>query len=178
MRGKVHDYIGMTIDYDHDKAVQLTMIDYIKDMLSELPPDMDGESATPAANHLFDVSDSPVPLSEENGQLFHHNFAKLLFLCKRARPDIQTAVAFLCTRVKASDEDDYKKLTRVMRYLRATADMPLTLEADNLQIVEWWVDASYAVHPDMKSHTGGTMSLGKGAIYSTSTFSRVGNCIT
>ena len=101
-RGKIHDYIGMSIEYDNANSVQITMIDYIKSMLGELPPDMDGESATPAASHLFDVSETPVMLTEEKGQLFYHNVAKLLFLCKRARPDIQTAVAFLCTRVKAS----------------------------------------------------------------------------
>jgi hypothetical protein len=47
--------------------------------------------------------------------------------------------------------------------------MPLTLEGDNTSIIKWWVDASFAVHPDMKSHTGGDMSLGKGAVYGTST---------
>jgi saccharopine dehydrogenase-like NADP-dependent oxidoreductase len=31
------------------------------------------------------------------------------------------------------------------------------------------VDASFAVHKDMRSHTGGTMLVGKGAVYSTST---------
>jgi hypothetical protein len=56
-----------------------------------------------------------------------------------------------------------------MRYLRGTRDMPLVLEADNLNIIKWWVDASFAVHPDMKGHTGGVLSLGKGAIYATST---------
>ena len=71
--------------------------------------------------------------------------------------------------MKAPDEDDYKKLCHVMRYLRGTIDMPLTLEANNMSIVKWWVDASFAVHPDMKSHTGGTMTLGKGMIYSAST---------
>ena len=105
--------------------------------------------------------------------MFHHNVAKLLFLCKRARPDIQTAVAFLCTRVKAPDTDDYKKLTRVMRYLRGTVNMPLTLEAESMQIVKWWVDASFAVHTDMKSHTGAVMTLGKGGIYGTSTRQRI-----
>ena len=105
--------------------------------------------------------------------MFHHNLAKLLFFCKRARPDIQTAVAFLCTRVKAPDTDDYKKLTQVMRYLRGTVNMPLTLEAESMQIVKWWVDASFAVHPDMKSHTGAVMTLGKGLIYGTSTRQRI-----
>ena len=46
--------------------------------------------------------------------------------------------------------------------------MPLTLPADGTNIVKWWVDGSYAVHPDMRSQTGGTMSLVKGAIISTS----------
>ena len=48
---------------------------------------------------------------------FHHNVAKLLFLCKRARPDLQTAVAFLSTWVQRPDRDDYKKLARAMKYL-------------------------------------------------------------
>jgi hypothetical protein len=56
-----------------------------------------------------------------------------------------------------------------MQYLRATANLPLTLEADIAHIVKCWVDASFAVHLDMKSHTGGMMSLGKGAAYRTST---------
>ena len=56
-----------------------------------------------------------------------------------------------------------------MRYLRSTLSMPNTLEADDTDILNWWVDASYAVHPDMKGHTGGALSMGKGVIYGTST---------
>ncbi len=168
-RGKVHDYLGMTIDFGTPGVVKFTMVDYIKKMLDKLPEDMNGEAATPAANHLFEVNSEPDLLDASTADFFHHNVAKLLFLCKRARPDIQTAVAFLCTRVKAPDKDDYKKLARVMRYLRGTLDMPLTLEADDTHVIKWWVDASFAVHPDMKSHTGGAMLMGKGAVYGTST---------
>jgi hypothetical protein len=46
-----------------------------------------------------------------------HSVAPLLFLCERARPDIQRAVAFLSTRVKDPDEDDFKKLRQGMQYL-------------------------------------------------------------
>jgi hypothetical protein len=42
-----------------------------------------------------------------------------------------------------------------------------------MKIGKWWVDASYAVHPDMKSHTGGVYTLGKGAIYGTSTRQKI-----
>jgi len=51
--------------------------------------------------------------------------------------------------------------------------MPLTLEADSLQLTKWWVDASFAVHMDMKSHTGGALSLGKGVIFGTSTCQKI-----
>jgi hypothetical protein len=61
-----------------------------------------------------------------------------------------------------------------MKYLRGTVNMPLTLEANGSSIVKWWVDASYGVHPDMRSHTGGVLSLGKGAVYATSTRQKVG----
>ena len=128
-----------------------------------------GESPTPAAAHLFNVSENPIPLGQKDAEIFHHFVAKALFLCKRARPDIQTAVAFLSTRVKNPDKDNYKKLSKLVQYLRATKDLVLTLEPDNLHVIKWWVDASFAVHTNMKSHAGGAMSLGKGVSYGTST---------
>ena len=120
-RGKIHDYLGMTLNFSIPQEVQVQMYDFIDKMLADLPINMDGTTRTPAADHLFTVNPTPKPLPEETTIMFHHNVAKLLFLCKRARPDLQTAVAFLSTRVKSPDEDDYKKLTWVMHYLCSTA---------------------------------------------------------
>ena len=50
-----------------------------------------------------------------------------------------------------------------MKYLNATQDKKLTLSADNLKVIKWYVDAAFAVHPDFKSHTGGAMTFGKGS---------------
>ena len=46
-------------------------------------------------------------------RLFHHLVAKLLHIYWCTRQDIQTAVSLLCTRVRAPDKANYKKLTRV-----------------------------------------------------------------
>ena len=89
--------------------------------------------------------------------------AKLLYLSKRGRPDIQLAIAFLTTRVSCSTEEDLIKLKRVFLYLKGTRDLTLTLGADSLTKIDTWVDAAYAVHEDMKSHTGGAVSMGCGA---------------
>ena len=167
---KVHNYLGMTINFSDPGKVKFTMIDYIEKLLEEAPVDIDGVSPTPAGLHfLFHINETnPTQLDEATSQTFHHFVAKLLFLCKQTHLDIQTGVAFLTTRVQVPDEDDYKKLSRVIKYLCGTVDMPLTLEADSSHIIKWWINASFAVHCDMKSHTGGTMSLGKDAMYSTS----------
>ena len=42
--------------------------------------------------------------------------------------------------------------------------MPLILRAESLTIVKWWVDASYAAHPDTIGHTGATMYFGIGSV--------------
>jgi hypothetical protein len=41
-------------------------------------------------------------------------------------------------------------------------EIKLTLSADNLHCIKWYEDASFAVHPDNKNHTGATMSYGDG----------------
>jgi hypothetical protein len=56
-----------------------------------------------------------------------------------------------------------------MQYLRGTKDLPLILGADGIGIVKWFVDASFAVHPNMRSHTGGALTLGRGCPVVTST---------
>jgi hypothetical protein len=38
----------------------------------------------------------------------------------------------------------------------------LTLAADGTGVLSWYVDASFAVHPDMKGHSGGAMTMGTG----------------
>lgn len=168
-RGSVHEYLGMTLDFTICGAVRISMCDYVDGIIKQAPADWTGSANTPAANHLFDINANCPGLDKDRAALFHHLVAKALFLCKRARPDLQLAISFLCTRVKSPDEDDWAKLRRFVLYLRATRDLDLTLEADATNVVKWWVDAAYAVHADLKSHTGGSMSLGSGMIYSSST---------
>ena len=167
-RGSTHDYLGMTIDYTVDGRVTFDMRQYLRTILNEVPEDMCGTAVMPAGNKLFDVDRKCEKLAHDRADIFHHSTARLLYLCKRARPDIQTAVSFLCTRVKEPDMDDWKKLTRCVRYLRSTPELCLALETDKEIAIRWWIDASFGVHPDLRSHTGATMSLGRGSVYSIS----------
>jgi len=58
-----------------------------------------------------------------------------------------------------------------MKYLHGTRDLTLTMEADKGP--KWWVDSSYAVHLDMRSHSRIYMMLGKVTAYSTSSMQKL-----
>jgi hypothetical protein len=169
-RGQIHDYLGMILDFRIKGELGINMIPYVKMVLDAIPDNMRGIAVTPAASYLYKVNDdNPVHLDHQTAELFHSLTMQLQYLAQRGRPDILQAVSFLSSRVQKPDIDDYKKLARVMKYLQATTDLILRLSTDKTGIIKWWVDASYAVHPDMRGHTGGTMSMGQGSIYSTST---------
>ena len=63
------------------------------------------------------------------------------------------------------DTDDYKNLARVMKYIKGTIGLPLILSINNSGNIKWHVDATFAVHNDMRRHTGGFMTMGKGEAY-------------
>jgi hypothetical protein len=128
----IHDYLGITIDYGEKNKVKFTMYDYLEDILAEMPSDMNGTSPT-----------------KEESDFFHQTAARLLFAAKRARSDLQVAVAYLCTRVKSPSQSDYRKLTPVIKYLRLTISIPLVLGWNGLGQLKWSFDASFAVHKDM-----------------------------
>jgi Reverse transcriptase (RNA-dependent DNA polymerase) len=172
-RGKVHEYLGMTLDFSTRGSVKISMVPYVKEMINDFEQHdpCDKTATTPAGEHVFKVREDVKKLPEETAKIFHNFTAKALFVTKRSRPDIHVAVSFLTTRVREPDEDDWKKLVRMMRYLRGTPDLALTLSGDGTNIVknvEWWIDAAHAVHPNMWSQTGAVSSMGKGGVMSTS----------
>jgi hypothetical protein len=142
---------------------------HLKVFVKEVPVNMLGTLQTPASKFLFEINSTyPKMLSEDDTNMFHTMVVKLLFLCKKSRLEVQTAVSFLCTHVRSPCTDDYKMLARNIEFLRGTKDMVLTLENDKSHITKWWLDASFAYHSKMISHTGGIMTLGTGAAYATS----------
>ena len=70
----------------------------------------------------------------------------------------------MTTRVTKPDQDDQAKLERVIKYLNGTSNLGIILSADSPARIKAYVDASYGVHDDGKSHTGLMVSIGAGPI--------------
>ena len=158
----------MKFKYGKNQELTIDMKDYVKEMLDEFPTKFtkNDTAVNPGSTGLFDEGNTR-KLDEKQADLFHSIVAKALFLSKRARLDIQPVVAVLCTRVSNPTTSDWIKLERLMKYLNGTKEMVLTISAkDGVQNIIWYVDASFAVHPDFKSHTGAVMQFkgGKGSI--------------
>ena len=64
-RGKVHDYLGMDIDYTGDHNVKISMIKYLKKIFVSFPEETRSTAETPAAEYLFKVADEKM----SNGRL-------------------------------------------------------------------------------------------------------------
>ena len=160
-RGRVLNYIGMTFNFEQLGRVVISMEGFIKDLLDDCI-EIVGVSRTPAEDNLFKIDLNSPLLNDKERERFHSLTAKLLYLSKRTRPDILACIAYLTKRVLEPRTDDWKKLVHTIQYIRGTRTMPLTLEVDTPVKDIAYIDASYAVHADKKSHTGCTITLGKG----------------
>ena len=163
-RGSKHVYIGMELEFLSNGRVKVLMKDHLEECFEIFGEEIKPIFATPASHNLFDVDENAQLLDKKSSEIFHRIVAKLLFVCKRSRLDVQLPIAFLCSRVSCSTTQDWLKLKRLLGYLKRTVDMPRIISGCNFDALYTYVDASYATHKDMKSHTGGLMSFGLGVI--------------
>ena len=105
-------------------------------------------------------------LNNGKAELFHRVTEQSLFLAQCGRPNLRTAMSFLTKRVgeDKTDEDDYKKLTRIAKYMRRTKFLGLTIEATYLDQNHWFIDAAFTVQDNTGSHTGAYATFGGGMI--------------
>jgi hypothetical protein len=155
-RGKVHKYLGMGLDFLHKEKCIVTMHDYLDGILKVFDAAMEKHEhgflpvtrlryETPAPDNLFIVNEDCEKLPDEMAADFHTIIAKTLYVTKRARPDTCLSIAFLTTRVRAPDRDDWEKLHHLVEYLRKDHARALVLSAKNDGLLMWYVDASFAV---------------------------------
>ena len=90
IRRKKHTHLGMLFDFSSTGEVKISMLDCVMELIKEFPEVIIKGKETPAKCWLFKVREEEKQLlSQEKAEQFHAFVAKLLFLCKRARPENQ-----------------------------------------------------------------------------------------
>jgi hypothetical protein len=131
--GKKHQYLGMNLDYTTAGQVKITMINYAEEVLTafgKADPKANGTKTSEAPEDLFNINQDSPKLDPSLAATFHTLVTKILYCTKCARPDTCTALAFLTTRVREPDLDDWAKRTHLMKYLRGTKEQPLILSTN------------------------------------------------
>ena len=95
---------------------------------------------------------------------FHLVTAKLLHISKRSRPNADTLVAYLTTRVTKSTNYDWYKLKRGLKWLKQKINDERISGVVGEGIIQTWIYVSYGVHVDMRGQTGGAISMGRGTL--------------
>ena len=117
-RGDTHVFLGMKITMNNNATLSICMQEYVQEALDAFPDNLKNKASSPARANLFTVNEDSPQLNQERGEIFHSLVMKLMYVCQRARPDIVTAIAFLCTRVSKSTEEDWNKLKRLLEFLK------------------------------------------------------------
>ena len=166
--GERHTFLGMKLWFPGDKLVYILMWDHIQEAIDALGEPLTGKVSTLATCDLFEVDNATSMLTVECRGRFRSVVMKVQWIAEQGRPDVQLPVSYLTTRLTKATSQDWRKLQRVMMYLHNTIDDGRVMGIEDLGVIHIWIDASYAIHPDMKRLTGGVMSYGLGIIYTQS----------
>ena len=99
-RGKVHDFLGMTLDFSKCGECGVNQVECVDEILSSWLERIakEAKALTPASNSLFDKRGGRL-LSKSEREAFHSTIAKCLFVANCSRPDILPTISVLAGRV-------------------------------------------------------------------------------
>ena len=98
-RGNNHKYLGMDIELLNDSRISISMKKHIDELLNMIPGGVKGSTTSPVKKQeMFEINNMSQELDQKCADLFYPAVAKILWITKRRRPDLETAESFLCTR--------------------------------------------------------------------------------
>jgi hypothetical protein len=155
-KGNELNYLSYNIKYDQENGIiKLSKENYLKSLIKE--HNITIGSTTPTDNNFLSVNDKNelIDVTTFKSKLMQVAYLRDVF------PEIDFAISFLNTRANKPNKSDEVKLTHVLQYLFNNQDGCLTFKPSTLNIYAY-CDASYAIHPDARSHYGNIIMLGKG----------------
>ena len=113
--GKVHNYLGMVLDFSSPPCVTIRQNGMVEDIVTKAKssihiPTTKLSPKSPWTEQLFSSSPDSPPLSEAAMAEFHSYTAKWLFVGGHGRPDLLTPISYFTKRVLNPTEEDARKL--------------------------------------------------------------------
>jgi hypothetical protein len=148
---------GFALSRGADGSITISQEGYLRRMLHDLGADELPPTATPSLADLFKAPTDTTPVDPSH---FRKVIGCLLYLLK-TRHDIRKEVQYLATRSNNPTASCREKLLRVLGYLNTTPTLGARYHTSEGARLYAYVDASYCVHTDGRSHSGFYICLGK-----------------
>jgi hypothetical protein len=145
-------YLGMTITQPNKGTIHVDQRAFIEEIIRSASI---GDQVADTPYHPDLLKPATSTKKTVNSTEFASALMKAMYLGKRTRPDILTALSVLATRMQSADNRDIECLRTVQKYLNQTKQLGLTFHPTTMELT-YWVDAAYGLHNDMRGH-GGTM---------------------
>ena len=165
-------YLGLNTQRNRSKKqIFINQPGYIDDLKTSynLSDSLPSYPLTPMRTDYNDRSKGDVVLYAQLDKLlspdqireFQSRVGALSYLSCQSRPDILFAVNTLSRKTRDPNWEDWEAVNRVLNYVVGTRDLGLLFHSGEGVKLYATVDASYATHADLKSHTGCTFHLGR-----------------
>ena len=127
-QGKVHTFLGMTLGFLTEGKCHVQQEEYIDDIVGAWLESVkiSTRQITPCSANLFEKGEGEL-LSDDLRETLHCVVAKALFMSNRSTLDIIPTVSVLLGRVRSSNQSDWVKCRRLVRYLSSTQNKHLIL---------------------------------------------------
>ena len=119
-RGLSHNYLGMVLDFSDKGVVHVSQCGMIEEIaaapgiaaLTAAVGQPEAHPKTLATENLFRSTAASPPLEPPLANVIHSLTARILFVAKRARPDLLTFKSFMTKKVLNPTQEDGRKLLR------------------------------------------------------------------
>ena len=152
----------MLFDFTEVGRVKITMSGYIDKMLIKYGIDESMVEKYPTNNNLFKRDENSPPLDDYHRIQFHSCVYTVAYLAQRIKPECLPIVSELSSYVRSPTEEDWEKLTHLLRYINGTKEIGMCIEVQSGPIcVNTSIDSSHGCHTNMRGQGAGVLSLSR-----------------
>jgi hypothetical protein len=163
-------YLGMNITRNwENKSITINQPGYINKIVNKfgLGTDVDVGALpeTPMkvmSKFVEDYKDESMDLllDEDGKKLYMEKIGSIMHATVHTRPDISFCTSMAAQKLVSPNRRDMELANRILMYLHKTREQGLTFSGNGGVKLSMTVDASYAEHPDRKSHYGISLHVG------------------
>ena len=160
-------YLGMNIIRDwKNKSITINQPGYIDKIVNKFGFGSDVDVGTlpetpmkVISKYVEDYKDDSMDLllDETGKKLYMEKIGSIMHATVHTRPDLSFCTSMVAQKLVSPNRRDMELANRILMYLRNTREQGLTFSGTGGVKLSMTVDASYAEHPDRKSHYGITL---------------------